>query len=82
MLLPITRFAINRTWTFLRAVAVLDRAETLIKEAESGKGTVGKLLKDDSLYADVKDGIAEIRAYREIHQGKCHRHPVAGQEHG
>ncbi len=45
-----------------RAVAVLDRAETLIKEAESGKGTVGKLLKDDSLYADVKDGIAEIRA--------------------
>ncbi len=45
-----------------KASAVLDRAENIIKEIEGGKGTVGKLLKDDTLYTDVKDGIADIRS--------------------
>jgi phospholipid/cholesterol/gamma-HCH transport system substrate-binding protein len=39
----------------------LENTRAISEDIRSGKGTVGKLLQDDSLYTDLKDAVASIR---------------------
>ncbi|MBP9865048.1 MAG: MCE family protein [Candidatus Omnitrophica bacterium] len=40
-----------------------DDLKTVLDRLESGEGTAGRLLKDDALYTDMRDLIAEIKAH-------------------
>ena len=45
--------------------------KTLVKDVEGGKGTLGLLVKDDTLYKDAKDAVGSIKTLTsDIEQGK------------
>lgn len=45
--------------------------EAISSDIKQGKGTIGKLVKDDSLYNDAKDTVASLKAIsKDIEQGK------------
>lgn len=51
--------------------SVLDSLDTVLAQAASGKGTIGKLLKDDSLYNQAKDTLASLNQIStSINRGK------------
>jgi len=48
-----------------------DSAARLMSEVEEGKGTLGLLVKDDTLYKDAKDAVASLKSISsDIEQGK------------
>lgn len=42
--------------------AFVDRAEGLLDQVSSGKGTLGALVKDDALYKDLREMITDLKA--------------------
>ena len=45
--------------------------EAISDDIEHGRGTIGKLVKDESLYADAKDTVASLRAItKDIEEGR------------
>ena len=45
----------------VRSTAVLtNKMETIVKDVEQGKGTLGLLVKDDALYKDAKDTVSSL----------------------
>jgi phospholipid/cholesterol/gamma-HCH transport system substrate-binding protein len=54
-----------------KAEATLTQINTLVGDVEAGKGTLGKLVKDDSLYNDTKDVVATLKSVSsDIEEGK------------
>ena len=50
---------------------ITDRMETIVKDVEQGKGTLGLLVKDDKLYNDAKETVTSLRSIaNDIDQGK------------
>ena len=50
---------------------IVNNLETVSKDIESGKGTIGKLVKDETLYNDAKDVVASLKTVsKDIEQGK------------
>lgn len=43
--------------------ALVDRAEVVLAEVSSGKGTLGALVKDEALYEDLRALITELKAH-------------------
>lgn len=54
------------------STAVLtNKMETIVMDVEQGKGTLGLLVKDDSLYKDAKDTVTSLKSItNDIEQGK------------
>jgi phospholipid/cholesterol/gamma-HCH transport system substrate-binding protein len=51
--------------------AITNKMETIVKDVEQGKGTLGMLVKDDTLYNDAKDTITSLKSITsDIEQGK------------
>jgi phospholipid/cholesterol/gamma-HCH transport system substrate-binding protein len=54
-----------------KADATLARIDTIARDVEDGKGTLGKLVNDDSLYNDAKETVASLKTVSaDIEQGK------------
>ena len=54
-----------------KATAVLARFDTILAELDKGNGTLGKLLKDDSLYAELAGASRDIRGIvRDVKDGE------------
>ena len=54
-----------------KADATLGQINTLVNDVEQGRGTLGKLAKDDALYNDAKDVVANLKIVSsDIEQGK------------
>lgn len=54
-----------------KADATLTQINTIVADVGEGKGTLGKLVKDDQLYNDAKDIVASLKAVSaDIEQGK------------
>ena len=54
-----------------KATAVLARFDAIFAEVEKGNGTLGKLLKDDSLYAELAGATRDVRGIvREVKNGE------------
>jgi len=54
-----------------KATATLTRIDTIAQDVEEGKGTLGKLVKDDTLYNDAKETVASLKSVSaDIEQGK------------
>jgi phospholipid/cholesterol/gamma-HCH transport system substrate-binding protein len=54
-----------------KATAVLARFDTILAEVEKGNGTLGKLLKDENLYAELAGASKDIRGIvREVRDGE------------
>ena len=54
-----------------KAEATLNDINALVKDVGEGKGTLGKLVKDEKLYDDAKDMVASLKAVSsDIEQGK------------
>jgi phospholipid/cholesterol/gamma-HCH transport system substrate-binding protein len=54
-----------------KADATLTQINTIVGDVEEGKGTLGKLAKDDALYNDAKDVVATLKSVSsDIEQGK------------
>jgi phospholipid/cholesterol/gamma-HCH transport system substrate-binding protein len=54
-----------------KADSTLTQISTLVKDVDSGKGTLGMLAKDDKLYTDAKDVVATLKSVSsDIEQGK------------
>jgi phospholipid/cholesterol/gamma-HCH transport system substrate-binding protein len=50
---------------------IVNNLETVSKDIESGKGTIGKLVKDETLYNDAKDVVASLKTVsKDIEEGK------------
>ncbi len=50
---------------------IVNNLETVSKDIESGKGTLGKLIKDETLYNDAKDVVASLKTVsKDIEEGK------------
>ncbi|MBA4390547.1 MAG: hypothetical protein C0399_06390 [Syntrophus sp. (in: bacteria)] len=50
---------------------IVTNMEAISKDIEAGKGTIGKLVKDDTLYNDAKDVVASLKNISgDIEQGK------------
>lgn len=50
---------------------IVTNMESISKDIEAGKGTIGKLAKDDTLYKDAKDVVASLKNISgDIEQGK------------
>lgn len=50
---------------------IVTNMESISKDIEAGKGTIGKLAKDDTLYNDAKDVVASLKSISgDIEQGK------------
>ena len=50
---------------------ITDKMETIVKDVEQGKGTLGLLVKDDKLYNDAKDTVESLKNITsDIEQGK------------
>jgi phospholipid/cholesterol/gamma-HCH transport system substrate-binding protein len=48
-----------------------NKMEAIVKDVEQGKGTLGLLVKDDSLYKDAKETVSSLRSItNDIEQGK------------
>ena len=54
-----------------KADSTLTQINTIVSDVEAGKGTLGKLVKDDALYNDTKDVVASLKnVSSDIEQGK------------
>jgi phospholipid/cholesterol/gamma-HCH transport system substrate-binding protein len=54
-----------------KADTTLTQINTIVQEVGEGKGTLGKLVKDDQLYTDAKDMVATLKSVsNDIEQGK------------
>lgn len=54
-----------------KADATLNEINALVKDVGEGKGTLGKLVKDDKLYDDAREMVASLKAVSsDIEQGK------------
>jgi phospholipid/cholesterol/gamma-HCH transport system substrate-binding protein len=54
-----------------KADSVLTQVNTVVQDVEKGKGTLGKLVKDDALYNDAKETFANLKGISsDIEQGK------------
>jgi phospholipid/cholesterol/gamma-HCH transport system substrate-binding protein len=54
-----------------KADATLTQINTIVADVGEGKGTLGKLAKDDTLYNDAKEMVASLKAVSaDIEQGK------------
>jgi phospholipid/cholesterol/gamma-HCH transport system substrate-binding protein len=54
-----------------KATATLARFDTILAEVEKGNGTLGKLLKDDSLYAELAGATRDVRGIvRDVKNGE------------
>lgn len=54
-----------------KADATLTQINAVVTDVEQGKGTLGKLAKDDALYNDAKDMVASLKSVSaDIEQGK------------
>ena len=50
---------------------IVNNLETISNDIENGKGTIGKLVKDETLYNDAKDVVASLKTVsKDIEQGK------------
>jgi phospholipid/cholesterol/gamma-HCH transport system substrate-binding protein len=50
---------------------ITNKMETIVKDVEQGKGTLGLLVKDDKLYNDAKDTVTSLKSIAgDIEQGK------------
>jgi phospholipid/cholesterol/gamma-HCH transport system substrate-binding protein len=50
---------------------ITNKMETIVKDVEQGKGTLGLLVKDDKLYNDAKDTVTSLKNITsDIEQGK------------
>lgn len=50
---------------------IVNNLETISKDIEGGKGTIGKLVKDDTLYNDAKEVVATLKnVSKDIEEGK------------
>jgi phospholipid/cholesterol/gamma-HCH transport system substrate-binding protein len=50
---------------------VVNNLETISNDIEKGKGTIGKLVKDETLYNDAKDVVATLKTVsKDIEEGK------------
>jgi phospholipid/cholesterol/gamma-HCH transport system substrate-binding protein len=50
---------------------IVNNLETISKDIENGKGTIGKLVKDETLYNDARDVVASLKSVsNDIEQGK------------
>ena len=50
---------------------IVNNLEAISKDIENGKGTIGKLVKDETLYNDAKDVVASLKTVsKDIEQGK------------
>jgi len=50
---------------------ITDKMETIVKDVEQGKGTLGLLVKDDKLYNDAKDTVKSLKNITsDIEEGK------------
>lgn len=50
---------------------IVNNLEAVSKDIESGKGTIGKLVKDETLYNDAKDVVASLKTVsKDIEEGK------------
>ena len=50
---------------------MLTQMNTIVQDVGKGKGTLGKLVKDDTLYNDAKDVVANLKSVSsDIEQGK------------
>ncbi|HEX2965830.1 MAG TPA: MlaD family protein [Syntrophorhabdaceae bacterium] len=50
---------------------IVTNFETISSDIENGKGTIGKLVKDETLYNDAKDVVASLRSVsQDLEQGK------------
>jgi phospholipid/cholesterol/gamma-HCH transport system substrate-binding protein len=50
---------------------IVNNLETISKDIEDGKGTIGKLAKDETLYNDARDVVASLKSVSsDIEQGK------------
>jgi phospholipid/cholesterol/gamma-HCH transport system substrate-binding protein len=54
-----------------KATATLARIDTIAQDVEQGKGTLGKLVNDDTLYNDAKETVASLKNISaDVEQGK------------
>lgn len=54
-----------------KAAVISDKLETVMTDVEEGKGTLGLLVKDDTLYHDARDAVASLKTISaDIEQGK------------
>jgi phospholipid/cholesterol/gamma-HCH transport system substrate-binding protein len=50
---------------------IVNNLETISKDIENGKGTIGKLVKDETLYNDAKDVVTNLKSVsNDIEQGR------------
>jgi phospholipid/cholesterol/gamma-HCH transport system substrate-binding protein len=50
---------------------IVNNLETISNDIENGKGTIGKLVKDETLYNDAKDVVASLKTVsKDIEQGR------------
>jgi phospholipid/cholesterol/gamma-HCH transport system substrate-binding protein len=74
----VTRVVTNMAEASRRLGPIADKADTtltqinaIVGDVQQGKGTLGKLAKDDSLYNDAKDVVASLKTVSsDIEQGK------------
>lgn len=53
------------------AATISDTLQTVVTDVEQGKGTLGMLVKDDTLFKDAKDAVASLKTISaDIEQGK------------
>ncbi|OPX95188.1 MAG: putative phospholipid ABC transporter-binding protein MlaD [Syntrophorhabdus sp. PtaB.Bin006] len=53
------------------SATISDKLGTIVKDVEDGKGTLGLLVKDESLYNDAKDVVASLKSISsDIEQGE------------
>jgi phospholipid/cholesterol/gamma-HCH transport system substrate-binding protein len=62
---PIPMEEITETMKDLSATAksVTESADVILKRLERGEGTVGKLLKEEEIYNDLRDFVKDIKAH-------------------
>jgi phospholipid/cholesterol/gamma-HCH transport system substrate-binding protein len=54
-----------------KADTTLAQISTIVRDVGEGKGTIGKLVKDDTLYDDAKEMVATLKSVSaDIEQGK------------
>jgi len=85
---PITDFMKNNSTNLS---AMLDNARSITEQVASGRGSVGRMLYDDTLYNTALSavvglqaghgGVEEHRAGSALHDDKREHYPVASQQH-
>lgn len=54
-----------------KTASITERMDSIVKDVDEGKGTLGLLVKDDKLYHDAKDTVASLKTItNNIEQGK------------